>query len=974
MATDTPTAPDAQAAPATHGSALGDAGGEQADAGKVAAVRTGKKAGKAKRDLSYTQNRELSWLRFDERVLAEASDESVPLFERLKFVSIFESNMDEFLMVRAGGLSSLATLKHQPRDNKSGLTPSEQVEAILATLPGLYAQAATTFRELEGCLREHGIERLTGADLIGTARDAVRSYFNRQVLPIISPLIIDPRHPFPNLRNGALYICCTLAARNGDEEGLLGIIEVPGSLPRAVELACTPDRLRYILLEDVILSCLDSCFGTYTPQQRAVIRVTRNADLDPDGEGVEDDEDYRQHMKKVLKRRLRLQPVVLAVHGNLDRPALKTVRRALGLPQRAVLSVETPLDLGYVFGLEGKLPTQTRESLLFAPFSPQASPMFEPGTPMRDQVLAGDKLLFYPYESMGTLLDLVAQAAHDDACISIRITLYRVARASRLCESLISAAEGGKEVTVLMELRARFDEENNIAWAGRLEEAGCTVIYGSEGFKCHSKICQLTYHEQGAIRRITLLGTGNFNEKTARLYSDFMLMTAHAGIGEDANAFFRNLSLGNLRGEYRYLGVAPAGLKPLVMDGLNREIARARQGVAARAFFKMNSLTDREVIDKIAEASQAGVRVDMIIRGICCLLPGVVGKTDNVHIRSIVGRFLEHARVYAFGEDADTLYLSSADMMTRNTEHRVEIAYPVLDPTCRALVRAYMTSQLRDNVKARVLSSQGTWEPVARPEDETAFNAQEHCMAQAVERARQAEARWAEAREANPGAGAGAGVGAGAGPTGGPDAGATASAGTGPTGGPGAGATAGAGAGPTGGPGAGAGAMGGPSAGVTAGSVDTGTTASAGAEAAAASAGTGVAAGAAGTGAEAATAGAGVGGKAVDADAGIDTSAGAGTAIDSARIANATGTRAAASTDDGSEAEDAAGAAAPCVGDTARARQDTGADAHVGSDTAAEATGTDAVASAGAEMQQDRGSKIKRGLHLIGKGIRTIFS
>ncbi len=887
MATDTPTAPDAQAAPATHGSALGDAGGERADASKVAAARTGKKARGAKRDLSYTQNRELSWLRFDERVLAEASDESVPLFERLKFVSIFESNMDEFPMVRAGGLSSLATLKHQPRDNKSGLTPSEQVEAILATLPGLYAQAATTFRELEGCLREHGIERLTGTDLIGTARDAVRNYFNRQVLPIISPLIIDPRHPFPNLRNGALYICCTLAARNGDEEGLLGIIEVPSSLPRAVELACTPDRLRYILLEDVILSCLDSCFGTYTPQQRTVIRVTRNADLDPDGEGVEDDEDYRQHMKKVLKRRLRLQPVVLAVHGNLDRPALKTVRRALGLPQRAVLSVETPLDLGYVFGLEGKLPTQTRESLLFAPFSPQASPMFEPRTPMRDQALAGDKLLFYPYESMGTLLDLVAQAAHDDACISIRITLYRVARASRLCESLISAAEGGKEVTVLMELRARFDEENNIAWAGRLEEAGCTVIYGSEGFKCHSKICQLTYHEQGAIRRITLLGTGNFNEKTARLYSDFMLMTAHVGIGEDANAFFRNLSLGNLRGEYRYLGVAPAGLKPLVMDGLNREIARARQGVAARAFFKMNSLTDREVIDKIAEASQAGVRVDMIIRGICCLLPGVAGKTDNVHIRSIVGRFLEHARVYAFGEDADTLYLSSADMMTRNTEHRVEIAYPVLDPTCRALVRAYMASQLRDNVKARVLSSQGTWEPVARPEDEAPFNAQEHCMAQAVERARQAEARWA---------------------------------------------------------------------------------ASAAADAA-------VAGAAAGSGAEAGTAAGAV--------ADVDVNA---EAADSAQADSTAG----AAADGGAGVETGGGAKTGDVADTdtapatdvASARQGTGASAATevtsADAAAAAAAATTAAASstaaAGNAVAQDRGSKIRRGLQLIGKGIRTIFS
>lgn len=907
MLTDTPAAHEAQ-----HPSAGAGTDG-------TAPARAGKKAGKAKRDLSYTQNRELSWLRFDERVLAEASDEDVPLFERLKFVSIFESNMDEFLMVRAGGLSSLATLKHQPRDNKSGLTPSEQVEAILAALPGLFDQAASTFRELESRLRDHGIERLTGADLIGTARDTVRSYFNRQVLPIISPLIIDPRHPFPNLRNGALYICCTLTARGGDEEGLLGIIEVPGSLPRAVELTSSADQLRYILLEDVILSCLDSCFGTYTPQQRAVIRVTRNADLDPDGEGVEDDEDYRQHMKKVLKRRLRLQPVVLAVHGTLDRPALKTVRRALGLPQRAVLEVETPLDISYVFGLEDKLPVQVRENLLFTPFSPQASPMFEPGVPMRDQVLAGDKLLFYPYESMGTLLDLVSQAAHDDSCISIRITLYRVARASRLCESLISAAESGKEVTVLMELRARFDEENNIAWAGRLEEAGCTVIYGSEGFKCHSKICQLTYHDQGTIRRITLLGTGNFNEKTARLYSDFMLMTAHAGIGEDANAFFRNLSLGNLRGEYRYLGVAPAGLKPLVLDGLNREIARARQGVPARAFFKMNSLTDREVIDKIAEASQAGVRVDMVIRGICCLLPGVAGKTDNVHIRSIVGRFLEHARVYAFGEDADTLYLSSADMMTRNTEHRVEIAYPVLDATCRALVRAYMTDQLRDNVKARVLSSQGTWEPVARPEDEAPFNAQEHCMAQAVERARQAEARWAAARETAAGApGAGAGTGA---------QGANAAAGTGAA--------------------QAANALGATAPARTDGGV--------GAGEAAAAEGTPRAAGATSTG------------------QGADDAAAAAVEVTAASVA----TDAAMGTD----TDDGAGAPFATAGDTGDAGTDVGAAGPAPTETMALATtaaradgSTDAGDAAHTGAAPDRGSKIKRGLHLIGAGIRTIFS
>ncbi|MDO4437799.1 MAG: polyphosphate kinase 1 [Coriobacteriaceae bacterium] len=692
------------------------------------------------RDITYTQNRELSWLRFDERVLAESLDESVPLFERLKFIAIFESNMHEFLMVRMGGLSSLATLKRQPRDNRSGMTPSEQVEAVFAELPGLFGKAASSLQGIEAQLRAAGIERVEPSELIGAERDSVRSYFTRNVLPIFSPLVIDPRHPFPNLRNGALYVVCTLAAASDDEQGLLGIIEVPASLPRVVEISHKEGRFRYILLEDVILACLDSCFGSYAPQDRAVIRVTRNADLDPDGEGVEEDEDYRQHMKKVLKKRLRLKPVLLAIHGDLNRGAVKTVRKALHLSQQATLHVDMPLDLGYIYSLEPKLPAPGRDKLLFSPFSPQPSPLFAPSIPMSSQVFAGDKLLFYPYESMSTLLDLMNEAAHDDACISIRITLYRVARQSRLCESLISAAESGKEVTVLMELRARFDEENNIAWAERLEEAGCTVIYGTEGFKCHSKICQLTYHSEGRIRRITLLGTGNFNEKTARLYSDFMLMTAHEGIGEDANAFFRNLTLGNLHGDYRYLGVAPAGLKPLVMGGLDREISRARSGMPARALFKMNSLTDREVIDKIAEASCAGVRVDMVIRGISCLLPGVEGRTENVHIRSIVGRFLEHARVYAFGEEADTIYLSSADMMTRNTEHRVEIAFPVLDPGCRKMVREYMADQLRDNVKARLLDRTGAWIPVPLREGDGPFNAQEHLMAQAIERAHAAEA------------------------------------------------------------------------------------------------------------------------------------------------------------------------------------------------------------------------------------------
>lgn len=713
---------------------------------KIEKKQAAAKLRKPPRDFSYTQNRELSWLRFDNRVLDEAFDETVPLFERLKFVSIFESNLDEFLMVRVGGLSDLAELKKQPVDNKSNMTASEQVDAVMAEMPGLLTRWESIFKSIEGKLDTLGVHRAHIDSLTPEERTFVTRYFQAYVSPVISPLVIDPRHPFPNLRNGALYLACGLDGAT-DEESLLGLIEIPASMNRVVEIPSPTGTYSYILLEDVILACLDSCFGSYKPLDRALIRVTRNADIDPDGEGVEEEEDYRQHMKRILKKRLRLQPVVLAVSGSLEKATLKTIRKALELSRRSVFTCDIPLNLGYVFGIEGKIPEHLRNELLFTPFKPQPNPTIDMTRSIREQVLQHDKLLFYPYEAMNPFLDLVHEAAYDPECISLRITLYRVAKQSRLCESLIDAAENGKEVTVLMELRARFDEQNNIEWAERLEEAGCTVIYGSEGFKCHSKICQLTYREGMALTRLTLLGTGNFNEKTAKLYSDFMLMTAHPGIGEDANLFFRNLSLGNLRGDYRFLGVAPVGLKPLIMRGLDREIQRALAGEPARVFFKLNSLTDREVIDKIAEASCAGVRVDMIIRGISCLKPGVSGKTENVHVRSIVGRFLEHARVYAFGVDSDMIYLSSADMMTRNTEHRVEIAFPVLDPTCRALVHEYMGMQLQDNVKARSLTSDGTWVPVECAEGEKPFNSQEALLERAYRNAEAAAQQRAQEKE-----------------------------------------------------------------------------------------------------------------------------------------------------------------------------------------------------------------------------------
>lgn len=707
---------------------------KQDKAEKAAKVEKADKA--PRRDFAYTQNRELSWLRFDDRVLDEAFDPEVPVFERLKFCEIFESNLSEWFMIRVGGLSDLASLKNQPKDNKSNETPAEQLTAIFETLPALMERHETALAQVERALVDRGLTRVAPEDYTEADRTAVARHFDRRLAPIISPLVVDPRHPFPNLRNGRLFVACSLDGN--DESGLLGIIEVPAPEPRVVALPSGGRGFRYTLVEDVLRSNLDQCFGDYVPKRSCVLRVTRNADIDPDGEGVEEEEDYRQHMKKVLKLRQRLQPVRLEIQGKLGKSLEAMVARELALEPRRIFHVSRPIDLGYVYGLESKIPEPEHAACVFAPFEPQVSPMVDLSRPMRGQVMDHDVLLTYPYESMTPLLRLLREASADEACISIKITLYRVAKSSHLCESLIAAAEAGKDVTVLMELRARFDEENNIAWAERLEDAGCTVIYGSEGFKCHSKICQITYHDRDGISRITCLGTGNFNEKTARLYSDFMLLTADEGIGSDGNTFFRNLSLGNLRGSYRELGVAPVGLKPLVMRGLDREISRARAGEPARVLLKMNSLTDRDVIDKVSEACCAGVEVVMIVRGICCIRAGVPGKTEGLVVRQIVGRFLEHARIYAFGADADTIYLSSADMMTRNTERRVEIAFPVKDAACQKIVRDFVALQLADNVKARQLDEKGAWERVAVEEGAPRVNCQEVLLAQAIERARAA--------------------------------------------------------------------------------------------------------------------------------------------------------------------------------------------------------------------------------------------
>ena len=700
-------------------------------------------------DFTYTQNRELSWLQFDNRVLEEARDPNVPLLERFSMASIFESNLDEFFMIRVGSLSELAALKKQPIDNKSNQTPSEQLASIYKALPPLIEKHGLTVRQIEDELSQRGLVRVGYADFTDADLTVAENYFDDVVLPIVSPQIIDPRHPFPNLRNSTLYAVYNLAS--ADEAGLLGLIEVPPTLPRYLVLSGSGSHdCRYTLLEDVILACGTELFGEYHTSERAVIRVTRNADIDPDEGSFDVEDDYRDHVKKILKRRLRLNPVRLEVQGQFDKALVKQMRKSLGLSDKQVFPVSTPMNMGdFVFSLSSLVPRTLAEELCYRPFSPQPSHHVEPDVPMAQQIRDHDILLFYPYESMEPFLRLLHESAIDPEVMQIKITLYRVAKKSRLCESLIAAAENGIDVTVLMELRARFDEENNIEWAERLEDAGCTVLYGAEGFKVHSKICQITRRSGNEVVRITQLGTGNYNEKTAGLYSDYSLMTADPRIGEDAARFFRNMQIGNLQGEYHTLGVAPIGLKPLIMRGLNREIAKARAGERGYVFFKMNSLTDREVIDKISEASCAGVEVNMIIRGISCLLPGIPGKTENVHVHQIVGRMLEHARVYMFGAEHDTIYLSSADMMTRNTEHRVEIAYPLLDPIIRDQVQEDMSVQWADNVKARELCPDGTYRKIEVPQGAERVDAQVFFMRRALKAAAADERAQAERAHAS---------------------------------------------------------------------------------------------------------------------------------------------------------------------------------------------------------------------------------
>lgn len=672
--------------------------------------------------LDYTQNRELSWLRFNQRVLEEARDETVPLMERMKFVAIFTSNLDEFFMIRVGSLYDMAAVDNKKLDTKSGMTPKQQLEAIYQAVAPLYKERDKTYAEIKKQLKPYGVCGLDFKELEQQEKKYVKKYFKEQILPVLSPQIVDPNHPFPHLLNKEIYVVANL--KQGSNT-MTGIVPVPQYIPEVLYLP--GHDIRYIRMEKVIMEYLELVFDKYEVSDKNYICVTRNADISPDDEAYADNEDFRFIMKETLHKRRRMAVVRLETASPLGKEMEKYLCDRFKITPECIFRTKMPMKLGFIFAIADKIPDSMKRALIDEPFSPQPSASLADGSIM-EQVKKKDVLLSFPYESMDPFLQLIREAASDPDVMTIKITIYRLAKKARLVEYLCAAAENGKEVTALIELRARFDEQNNIDWSERMEEAGCRVLYGFEDYKVHSKLCLITYRNKNEIRYITQVGTGNYNEKTAKMYTDYSLITSDQEIGEDAAIFFKNMSIGNLDGVYDHLIVSPTSLKQKVLSLMDEEI---RKGEHGRIVMKMNSLTDMDFIRKVSAASQAGVKIDLIVRGICCILPGIKGRTENLRVTSIVGRYLEHPRVFVFGAGDDAkVYIGSADMMTRNTEKRVEVACPIFDPKIRKKLMHDLNIMLADNVKARKMLSDGTYRK--KVQGERTVNAQETFMKEAL--------------------------------------------------------------------------------------------------------------------------------------------------------------------------------------------------------------------------------------------------
>ena len=669
-------------------------------------------------------NRELSWLKFNERVLEEAENPEVPLCERLTFASIYQSNLDEFFMVRVGSLYDQTLLDKKICENKTGMTSQEQIDAILKQTKLINKRKEAVYEELMARVTEQGIRILRFNELDEDGARYLEGYFKSEIAPLISPTVIGRRQPFPFLKNKEIYAVAVLGAKGKKDR--LGIIPCTSNIfGRLIAVPGMPGT--YMLAEELILHFAPVVFKGYKIKSKSLLRITRNADIDADAL-YDEDLDYREFMAGLIKQRKKLAPIRLELSRDMDKKGIAVLCEYLELDENHVFMSSTPLDLSFVFQIQDLL--RKNPELYFPKRTPQKSDQFQDGKSIIAQIKEEDKLLSYPYESIRPFLHLLTEAAEDPDVISIKMTLYRVAKQSKVVEALIEAAENGKEVVVLVELRARFDEENNIEWSRRLEDAGCQVIYGLDGYKVHSKLCLITRKNAGQVEYITQIGTGNYNEKTSRLYTDLSLMTSNVEIGLEASNVFQALSKGEVVEHTRHLLVAPKCLQNKVLDMLDEEIAHARNGEEAYAGFKLNSLTDKKIIDKLIEASEAGVKIDMIIRGICCLIPGVEGKTENIRIISIVGRFLEHSRIYIFGsKERRKYYIASADFMTRNTVRRVEVAAPVYNDKLKTKLQEMFDVMLSYNQKARKLEVDGNYHRVSN--DLTPVNAQEYFYAEA---------------------------------------------------------------------------------------------------------------------------------------------------------------------------------------------------------------------------------------------------
>ena len=667
-------------------------------------------------------NRELSWLDFNRRVLVLGKDKNVPLAEQLKFLSIYGSNLDEFFMVRVGSLQERANLmrgKKEKRENKTNMTAEEQLAAIMPKTAQLQEDCdkyyAKALENLAACgYRKVEFDKLTKED-----EHFWKKYFQSELFPILSPQIVDSRHPFPFLRNKEIYLGVLLREKHS-AENTLGIVPISSQMER-MHLVRKDNETLFALTEELVLHYAALIFGKENVQEKCLFRVTRNADIDVKEGMMDHDIDYREIMADLLKRRRKLAAVRLQVI-----PAAPQVTQLLcsrlELTHKRVFVQKSPLDLSFFFKLTGRMESDGHPELFYSPARPMLPPQ---DYDLAAEVEKHDVLLSYPYQSIRPFIAMLKKAAQDPDVISIKMTLYRMARESQIVQALVEAAENGKEVVALVELRARFDEQNNIDWSKHLEEAGCTVIYGFEDYKVHSKLTLITKKSAHGYSYITQIGTGNYNEKTSELYTDYSFITADLGIGEEASNVFQNLAVQKLTEESEKMLVAPLRFKSVLLDEMDRVINAARLGRPASMILKNNSISDRDIILKLEEASCAGVRIDMIVRGICCVRAGVPGKTENLHIRSLVGRYLEHGRIYSFFDGVNTrTYIASGDFLTRNTECRVEVGVRVEDPVLKEKLDSILRLQLSDNVNAREMQPDGSYQKVKPAPGEPLVNSQ----------------------------------------------------------------------------------------------------------------------------------------------------------------------------------------------------------------------------------------------------------